>query len=54
MPGINTNKGLGLFKQGSLLNQILNAFAFWSKDNDSNYYVSLENDDPYYSLNEKQ
>lgn len=43
----------GLVQLGSTLSQLLNLFAFWSKDNDSNYYASLEDDSPYYSLTEK-
>lgn len=40
--------------QGSKLNQILNLFAFWSKETDTDYYASLEDDSPYYSLTEKE
>jgi len=43
----------GRVQQGSNLSQLLNLFAFWSKDNDNNYYASLEDDSPYYSLTEK-
>lgn len=29
------------------------SFGFWSKDNDADYYCSLEDEQPYYSIEEK-
>lgn len=46
--------GIGKVQQGAWLKQLLNLFAFWSKDNDNDYYASLEDGNPYYSLTEKE
>lgn len=46
-------KTFGSVQYGSLLNILLNLFAFWSKDDDNDYYASLEDGSPYYSLTEK-
>jgi len=40
-------------QQGSLLNYIVN-WGFWSKEPDTDYYASLEDGSPYYSITEKQ
>lgn len=39
---------------GSNLNLLLALFGFFSKEDSNDYYVSLEDDQPYYSLTEKE
>jgi uncharacterized membrane protein len=50
----NLGLGVGGIQLGALLNQLLQKFAFWSKDTDTDYYASLEDDSPYYSVTEKE
>lgn len=40
-------------QQGTQLNSIIN-WGFWSKDAESDYYASLEDESPYFSLTEKE
>lgn len=37
-----------LIRQG--LSKLVNKWVFWSLENDSDYYASLEDESPYYSL----
>ena len=45
--------GNSLGQQGTLLNYII-SWGFWSKETGSDYYASLEDGSPYYSITEKQ
>lgn len=40
-------------QQSTLLNIIIN-WGFWSKDAESDYYASIEDESPYLSLTEKE
>ncbi len=47
--------GIGIKKfQGQYLNYLLQKFAFWSKEPETDYYASLEDEIPYCSLTEKE
>jgi len=43
----------GFVQQWTMLNLIIN-WGFWSKDTESDYFTSLEDELPYYSLTEKE
>lgn len=50
--GINAyiKAGIG---QGAKLNLLI-SWAFWSKENDNDYYASIEDNSPFYSITEKE
>lgn len=60
MKGIVCGRNLGAILNttgvqiGQYLNQLLQEFAFWSKESETDYYASLEDDSTYISLTEKQ
>lgn len=43
----------GSFRQGALLNYLIR-WGFWSLESDNDYYASLEDGTPIYSLTEKE
>lgn len=53
MGAFSTGFGRGMGSQGSTFQKIINAFAFWSKQNNNNVYASLEDGTTYFSLTEK-
>ena len=55
MLNLSNRIGIGAFQQFQqrALSKLILLFGFWSKDPETDYYASLEDGEPYYSLTEK-
>jgi len=53
MPGFGYGFKIGVTHMWANFNHLIN-WGFWSLDNNDDYYVSIEEGTPYYSLTEKE